>query len=137
MAQKKGARPASKRAVARAPSSPSATGGVVVPAAPPASDAPVAADTTSPAAALSTVVVVPTPTVVPLDPEKTGGDGGWMSAAPDCPHCGHPLEKHANEHGPKAGAWHCAGCGCCMVHRGSRWFNREGHAYCPLAPTEA
>lgn len=45
---------------------------------------------------------------------------------PVCPHCGGPLLRHDPE-GGKPGAWHCDRCGGCWVHRGSAWFNREGH----------
>lgn len=43
-----------------------------------------------------------------------------------CPHCGAPLIEHAAT-GPKAGAFHCNGCGGCWVKQGGSWVTREGH----------
>lgn len=33
----------------------------------------------------------------------------------DCPHCGGELVPHEATEGPKAGAEHCNGCGCCLI----------------------
>jgi hypothetical protein len=51
-----------------------------------------------------------------------------------CPHCHGDLIEH-DEAGPKAGAYHCNTCGCCLDEHGEV---REGHTPCvPVVQAEA
>lgn len=66
----------------------------------------------------------PNTDVIPL---AAAGDLSPPAAALTCPHCRGPLVAHDATAGPKAGAFHCDGCGSCLVREGDRWRQRDGH----------
>jgi hypothetical protein len=54
------------------------------------------------------------PIPAPAAPTTTPPERPVERPGPACPHCSCALVRHAGP-GPRAGCWHCDGCGACWL----------------------